>query len=99
MGISVGATDLLTDPDLKTLSDGPIAQIKKTNSAILHRKAHLVKKLAEKLITMGRSVVLVIPPFGKNKREVFQQWREIILSYCSDLALPKFRTLDLYNLM
>jgi len=99
VGISVGATDLLTDPDLKTLSDGPIAQIKKTNSAILHRKAHLVKKLAEKLITMGRSVVLVIPPFGKNKREVFQQWREIILSYCSDLALPKFRTLDLYNLM
>ena len=99
VGISVGATDLLTDTQLKTLEDGPIGEVKKNNASVLARKAHMIRKLAEKLMSMGRSVVVVIPPFGHQRREIFQQWRDTLLHQCDDLEFPKFRTLDLLSLM
>ena len=82
-----------------TLSEGPIAEVKKNNASVLNKKAHLVRKMVDKLISMDRRVVLVIPPYGKQRREVFQQWRDIVLAHTNDLQLPTFRTLDLYNLM
>merc|ERR1712029_666340 len=100
VALSIGATDLL-DPSagLKTLEEGPISEVRECNARILHKRAHLVRRLSEKLMGLGRSVVVVIPPFGKHRKEVFIHWREIVMKQCEDLDLPNFRFLDLQTLM
>ena len=99
VGISVGSFDLLTDKNLMTLADGPFAEVKKNNASVLSKKAHIVRKMVDKLLGMDRNVVLLVPPFGKHRREIFQQWRDMVVQHCDDLMLPSFRILDLCNLM
>ena len=61
--------------------------------------AQNVKAMIEKLLSMNKFVLLLIPLYGSSRREVFDQWQTVLTEVMSDLPFPSFRILNLQNLM
>ena len=101
VGISIGATDILeAKPEhIKTLKEGPLNEVKRHNFSTLKYMANQVKAMAEKLLSMNKFVLLLIPLYGSKKREVFDQWQTVLTETMADLPFPSFRILNLQNLM
>merc|ERR1719414_398399 len=101
VGISIGATDILeAKPEhIKTLKEGPLNEVKRHNLPSLQYMAQNVKAMIEKLLSMNKFVLLLIPLYGSSRREVFDQWQTVLTEVMSDLPFPSFRILNLQNLM
>ena len=84
---------------IKTLKDGPLAIIKKHNLPTLQYMANSVKSMVQKLLATEKFVLLLIPLYGKERREVFDHWRKVLQDTLEDLPFPSFRILNLQNLM
>ena len=70
--VSVGAKDLL-DPQLMTLSQGSLGDVRKNNSAYLTPKATALREMAAYLLNQKKTVVLLLPPIGEDRIEISQQ--------------------------
>ena len=101
IGISIGATDILEakSEHIKTLAEGPLNEIKRHNLPTLQYMAKGVKDMVQKLLAMDKLVILLIPLYGKMRREVFDQWQTVLKETMDDLPFPSFRMLNLQNLM
>ena len=79
VGISIGTTDILeAKPEhIKTLKEGPLNEVKKHNYDTLKFMAEQVKAMVDKLLSMNKFVLLLIPLYVK-KREVFDQWQTVL---------------------
>jgi len=99
IAISIGAQDLLSDGSLLTLRQASLEEVKQKNSAPLQEKAEQLKGMVEKLVSLNKHVILVIPATGTQRVEVFRHWEEIVLETFQDVAMPHFKILNLPELM
>ena len=101
VGISIGATDILEakSEHIKTLREGPLAEVKRHNLPTLQYMAKTVKDMIQKLLAMDKFVLLLIPLYGSQRREVFDQWQNVLKETMDDLPFPQFRILNLSDLM
>ena len=61
--------------------------------------ANSVKSMVQKLLATEKFVLLLIPLYGKERREVFDHWRKVLQDTLEDLPFPSFRILNLQNLI
>jgi exopolyphosphatase/pppGpp-phosphohydrolase len=84
---------------IKTLKEGPLAEVKRHNLPTLQYMAKSVKEMIKKLLAMDKLVLLLIPLYGSQRREVFDQWQAVLKETMEDLPFPSFRMLNLQSLM
>ena len=101
IAISIGATDILEakSEHIKTLKEGPRVEVTRHNLPTLQHMAKSVKDMIQKLLAMDKFVLLLIPLYGSQRREVFDQWQNVLKETMDDLPFPAFRMLNLSSLM
>ena len=99
--ISIGATDILEakSEHIITLKEGPLSNVRKHNLPTLQFMAKSIRDMIQKLLAMDKCVLLLIPLYGKQRREVFDQWQNVLQDTMDDLPFPSFRMLNLQSLM
>ena len=60
------------------MKEGPLNEVKKHNYDTLKFMAEQVKAMVDKLLSMNKFVLLLIPLYVK-KREVFDQWQTVLV--------------------
>jgi len=55
--------------------------------------------MVEKLVSLNKHVILVIPATGTQQVEVFRHWEELVLEMFEAVAMPHFKILNLPELM
>ena len=73
--------------------------MKRHNLPTLQYMADCVKAMVQKLLSMNKFVLLLIPLYGSKKREVFDHWQSVLSEKLADLPFPSFRILNLQSLM
>ena len=73
VAISVGTYDLMTDKQLLTLKEASLEEVKLKNRAPLQEKARQLKGMVQKLLSLQKHVILVIPPAGTQVCEFRKQ--------------------------
>ncbi len=89
----------MTDESLLTLRQASLEEVKQKNRAPLQEKARQLKCMVQKLLSLQKHVIIVIPPVGTQRVEIFRHWEEIVLDVMQDLPSPAFRILNLPDLM
>ena len=81
------------------MKEGSLADVKRHNLPTLQYMAQNVKVMVQKLLAMDKYVLLLIPLYGHTRREVFDQWQNVLRETMDDLPFPSFRMLNLQSLM
>ena len=79
VALSIGTDDILAEENLITTKDADIGKVRKRNDKILRPKIDSLFALVRQLLDQGKIVVLVLPPHGRKGREIFEQWRDLVL--------------------
>ena len=97
--LSIGSQDLF-DEGLVTLKEASLEDLKIKNKSKLKEKAGHIKAMIQKLIKLGMKVIYIVPVTCIRRKEVFDQFEEIVLeTFDSDLTFPDFKLLNLPELM
>jgi hypothetical protein len=83
VAISVGTYDLMTDDQLLTLREASLEEVKVKNRAPLQEKARQLKGMIQKLLSLQKHVILVIPPAGTQVRIFFYKRKKQIYKFFS----------------
>ena len=89
----------MTDQSLLTLRQASLEEVKLKNRVLLQEKARQLKGMVKKLLSLNKHVILVIPPAGTLRVEVFRHWEEVVLEAMQDLAVPDFKFLNMPDLV
>ena len=99
VAISVGSQDLFS-PNLKTLKDASMKEVRISNEKILKEKSSAVNELIQCLLNQNKTVVFLLPPIGEERLEVFKHWEELIIKETSSIAAnSKFKLINLPSVM
>jgi hypothetical protein len=99
IAISIASHDLMTDQSLLTLRQASLEEVKLKNRVLLQEKAGRLKGMIKKLLSLNKHVILVVPPAGTQRIEVFRHWEEVVLEAMQDLPMPDFKILNLPDLV
>ena len=94
VAISVGTYDL-KDNSLITLKEASMEEVRRRNEPKLQAKANILRDLVSKLISQGKSVVVMVPPHGEERIELHHHWEEVLLATLRDVRFPKLRVLNM----
>ena len=94
VAISVGTYDL-KDNSLITLKEASMEEVRRRNEPKLQAKANILRDLVSKLISQGKSVVVMVPPHGEERIELHHHWEEVLLATLRDIRFPKLRVLNM----
>jgi hypothetical protein len=84
---------------LLTLRQASLEEVKLKNRVLLQEKAGQLKGMIKKLLSLNKHVILVVPPAGTQRIEVFRHWEEVVLEAMQDLPMPDFKVLNLPDLV
>merc|ERR1740123_626274 len=98
VAISVGTYDL-KDNSLITLKEASMEEVRRRNEPKLQAKANILRDLVSKLISQGKSVVVMVPPHGEERIELHHHWEEVLLATLRDVRFPKLRVLNMAQVM
>jgi len=98
VGISIGSYEL-GDPSLLTLKDGPLDEVRRRNEPKLNQKARILKEMVLNLIRQNKQVIVMIPPHGEARMELFQHWEDILLQKLRDIRFPSIKILNMNQIM
>ena len=87
------------DDSLLTLKKASLEEVKLKNKSKLKEKAGHIKAMAEKLMKMSYSVILIVPATSIQRNEVFSQFEEILQEVLEELPFPQFKMLNFPELM
>ena len=95
----IGEQDLF-DESLLTLKQASLEDVKQNNKRSLEKIARQIKAMGQKLLEMRKQVIYIIPVTCVQRKEVFQQFEEVVVEVLSELkAEPNFKLLNLPELM
>ena len=95
----IGEQDLF-DESLLTLKQASLEDVKQNNKRSLEKIARQIKAMGQKLLEMRKQVIYIIPVTCVQRKEVFQQFEEVVMEVLSELkAEPNFKILNLPELM
>ena len=97
--LSIGSQDLFEDKSFLTLKEASLEEVKQANKSGLKKKASQIKALIQKLLSMNKKVVFIIPSTCVQRKEVFQHFEEIVTEVLQDLPFPTFKLLNFPDLM
>ena len=95
--VSVGAEDLFDDK-LKTLKDFDLKKVKLENHGRLKQKAEHIKRMIEKLLKKGKSVIYIVPHTCIQRKEIFNHFEEIVTEVLSEISPDPPTTFKILNL-
>ena len=99
IAVSIGAMDLTTDESLLTLRQASLEEVKLRNLAPLQEKALQLRGMVTKLLSLNKQVIVIIPPSGTQRVEVFRHFEEILVETLQDLTSMGLKILNLPELM
>merc|ERR550519_213482 len=74
-------------------------EVRRRNEPRLISKAYLLREIVLQLISLNKSVVVMIAPHGEERIELHHHWEEVLLNTFRDLTFPKFRILNMSQVM
>jgi hypothetical protein len=95
----IGSQDLFQDTSLITLKQASLEEVKFRNKSKLKGKASQIKAMIGKLLKADKQVVYIVPATSVQRKEVFDQFEEILTEVLADLPFPAFKLLKLPLLM
>ena len=99
VALSIGTYDLMSNEALITLKDASLEEVRKKNGVILNFMADVLFRMTSHLLSQDKVVILLLPPHGQEKIEVFKQWEDIVLERAKRVTNHKFKVINLPGIM